>query len=171
MIFLHGNCSYLRTLLSSPENHVTVDGAPAETPVALLDNSKIMIGKHVFIYHVDQPPTLSKQEFSFTPDPKPEKLCLLCIDENTSEKYSFALPPAGKALNVGRDSHCEIHIDSKDISRKHSQIIMYERSALVFDCYSTNGTFVNGEKIAKRMLHPGDLVTFGDTKFMFCYLE
>ncbi|HBC89497.1 MAG TPA: hypothetical protein DCZ94_21375 [Lentisphaeria bacterium] len=173
-IFQYRNCNYLRVIhgpANSPEAPVTVDGISAETPLPLFDDSKITVGKHVLFYHTEQDFNIAKHEFAFNPEHASEKLCLLCIDENTSEKYSFALPPAGKALYIGRDSHCEIHIDSKDVSRKHSQVIMYERSALVFDCYSTNGTFVNGEKIAKRMLHPGDMVTFGDTRFMFCYLD
>ncbi|HCE46571.1 MAG TPA: hypothetical protein DET40_23745 [Lentisphaeria bacterium] len=170
MIFSYKNCNYLRVIHTNAENPVSVDSASADKPAPLFEGSKITIGKQNIIFHAEQE-TGGVYDFNFTPDKMTEKLCLLCIDEQTSEKYSFALPPAGKALNVGRDSHCEIHIDSKDVSRKHSQVIMYERSALVFDCYSTNGTFVNGEKIAKRMLHPGDMVTFGDTKFMFCYLD
>ncbi|MFZ2655751.1 MAG: FHA domain-containing protein [Victivallales bacterium] len=171
MIFNYKNCNYLRIIYANAENPVTVDSASADSPTPLFEGSKIMVGKQVLYYHSEQDPNRAMHDFNFNPDKMTEKFCLLCVDEQTPEKYSFALPPAGKALNVGRDSHCEIHIDSKDVSRKHSQIIMYERSALVFDCYSTNGTFVNGEKIAKRMLHPGDIVTFGNTKFMFCYLE
>ncbi len=171
MIFHYMGCNYLRTIHANPDNPVTVDGVSAENPILLFNDSRIMLGKHAMSFHVDQETNIANQDFNSNSERRSEKLCLLCIDEQTLEKYSFALPPAGKALNVGRDSHCEIHIDSKDVSRKHSQVIIYERSALVFDCYSTNGTFVNGEKIAKRMVHPGDLVCFGDTKFMFCYLE
>ncbi|GEM_PF-6985136 len=173
-IFYYKNCNYLRSihaLANTQEAPVTVDGISADTPLPLFDDSKITVGKHTLFYHTEQDMNIAKHEFAYVPEHPAEKLCLLCIDESTSEKYSFALPPAGKSLYIGRDSHCEIHIDSKDVSRKHSQVIMYERSALVFDCYSTNGTYVNGEKVAKRMLHPGDIVTFGDTRFMFCYLE
>jgi len=171
MIFHYNGSNYLRTIHTNAENPVTVDGVSADTPIPLFNDSKIVLGKNVITFHAEQVADIAKQNFVFNPEKRSEKLCLLCIDEETAEKYSFALPPPGKALNVGRDSHCEIHIDSKDVSRKHSQVIMYERSALVFDCYSTNGTYVNGEKIAKRMLHPGDIVCFGDTKFLFCYLE
>jgi hypothetical protein len=170
-IFYYKNCYFLKAISSSPENPVTADGVNAETPVPLFDDSKLMIGKYASVFHVEQDPSISKHDFTFSPEYKPERLSLLCIDESTNEKNSLPLPPAGKALNIGRDSHSDVHIESKDISRKHAQLIIYERSALVFDCYSTNGTFVNGEKIAKRMLHPGDIVTFGDTAFLFCYIE
>lgn len=170
-IFFHKNCCFLKAISGSPENPVTVDGVSAETPVPLFDESKILIGKYAAEFHVEQDTSISKHDFNFSPEHKPEQLSLLCINESSDEKSSFPLPPAGKALNIGRDSHSEIQINSKDISRKHAQLIIYERSALLFDCHSTNGTLVNGEKIAKRMLHPGDIVTLGDTRFLFCYLE
>ena len=170
-IFYHNNCCFLKALSSSPENPIKADGVSAEIPVPLFDESKLLIGKYAADFHVEQDPSISKHDFKFSPEYKPERLSLLCIDDSSDKKNSVLLPPAGKALNIGRDSNSEIHIDSKDISRKHAQLIIYERSALLFDCYSTNGTFVNGEKITKRMLHPGDIVSFGDTGFLFCYLE
>jgi pSer/pThr/pTyr-binding forkhead associated (FHA) protein len=170
-VFYHKNCYFLKAISSSPENPVTADGVSAETPVPLFDESKIMIGKYAAVFHVEKDPSLSTHDFKFSPEYKPEQLSLVNINEATNQKNSIPLPPAGKALNIGRDSHSDIHIESKDISRKHSQLIIYERSALLFDCYSTNGTFVNGEKITKRMLHPGDVVSFGDTGFLFCYIE
>lgn len=171
LIFYHNNCCFLKAILSSPENPVKADGVSAETPVPLFDGSKILIGKYAADFHVEKDPSISKHDFKFSPEYKSEQLALLCIDGSSNEKTSIPLPQAGKAINIGRDSHSEIHIDSKDISRKHAQLIIYERSALLFDCYSTNGTFVNEEKITKRMLHPGDIVSFGDTAFMFCYHE
>lgn len=170
-IFYHKNCCFLKTISSSPENPVTADGFSAETTVPLFDESKLMIGKYAADFHIEEDHEISKHDFKFSPEHKPERLSLLCIDETSNEKHSFPLPPAGKALNIGRDSHSEIQINSNDISRKHAQLIIYERSALLFDCHSTNGSFVNGEKIAKRMLHPGDIVTLGDTRFLFCYIE
>jgi hypothetical protein len=170
-IFYHNNSCFLKSISSSPENPVRVDGVSADTPIPLFDESKILIGKYAADFHVEHDPSISKHDFKFSPESKPERLSLLCIDESSNEKNVIPLPTAGKAFNIGRDSHSDIHIDSGDISRKHAQLIIYERSALLFDCYSTNGTFVNGEKITKRMLHPGDLVSFGETAFLFCYVE
>ncbi len=170
-IFHHKNCCFLKTISSSPENPVTADGSSAEVPVPLFNGSKLIIGKYTTEFHVEEDRGISTHDFKFAPEYKSERLSLLCIEEASIDKSSFPLPPAGKALNIGRDPHSEIQINTKDISRKHAQLIIYERSALLFDCHSTNGTLVNGEKIAKRMLHPGDIVTLGDTRFLFCYLE
>ncbi|MCX6984383.1 MAG: FHA domain-containing protein [Lentisphaerae bacterium] len=170
-IFYHKNCCFLRAISSSPENPVTADGVNAETPVPLFDESKLIIGKYAADFHVLQDPSISKHDFKFSPEYKPGRLSLLSVNGSPDGKNSIPLPQAGKALNIGRDSHSDAHIESTDISRKHAQLIIYEHSALLFDCYSTNGTFVNGEKIAKRMLHPGDIVSFGDTAFLFCYIE
>jgi pSer/pThr/pTyr-binding forkhead associated (FHA) protein len=42
---------------------------------------------------------------------------------------------------------------------------------MLFDCGSSNGTFVNGEKITKKTIHPGDMISFGDIQYFFCYAE
>jgi len=170
-IFYHNNCCFLKALSSSPDSPIKADGVNADVPVPLFDDSKLLVGKYNADFHIVNDPSISKHDFKFSAEYRPERLSLLCIDESSDKKDSISLPPAGKALNIGRDTHSDIHIESKDISRKHAQLIIYERSALLFDCYSTNGTFVNGEKITKRMLHPGDIVSFGDTGFLFCYLE
>lgn len=170
-IFYHKNCCFLKAISMTPESPVTADAVSADTPVPLFDESKIIIGKYAADFRVVQDPSISKHDFKFIPEYRPERLALITVEEGSDEKSCIPLPLPGKALNIGRDSHSDIHIESKDISRKHAQLIIYERSALVFDCYSTNGTYVNGEKIAKRMLHPGDIVSFGDTAFLFCYIE
>jgi pSer/pThr/pTyr-binding forkhead associated (FHA) protein len=41
----------------------------------------------------------------------------------------------------------------------------------VFDMNSTNGTFVNNQKILKHQLQPGDVVTMGATQFRFAMEE
>jgi hypothetical protein len=170
-IFHHKDCCFLKTISSSPENPVTADGVSAETPVPLFDESKLIIGKYAADFHVLQDHSISKHDFKFSPENKLGRLSLLSVNESPDGENRITLPEAGKAIIIGRDPHSDAQIESSDISRKHAQLIIYEHSALLFDCYSTNGTFVNGEKIAKRMLHPGDIVSFGDTAFLFCYIE
>lgn len=74
---------------------------------------------------------------------------------------------------IGRD--VEVHIPLTDtlVSRRHAQV--YRQKAedgdgvhhVVVDLYSTNGTFVNGERISKAFLQDGDKIRIGDTTFKF----
>ncbi len=82
----------------------------------------------------------------------------------------MALPMSGKSFLISRknEENC-FHIDSKLISRKHAQIIVYDKSILVEDCYSANGTYVNAEKISRKSVHPGDFLSVGDKTFLLGY--
>jgi len=102
-----------------------------------------------------------------------ERLVLLPAKKNSegSRISMLYVPAPGKSVFVGRDATtAQMVINSKVVSKKHAQVISYENSILLLDCYSTNGTFVNGEKISKRTVHPGDIIEFGEEKFILSYV-
>jgi pSer/pThr/pTyr-binding forkhead associated (FHA) protein len=102
-----------------------------------------------------------------------EKLVLIPTARNSdgSRKSMLYIPIAGKSVFVGRDAtQAQIVINRNVVSKKHAQIISYEHSIMLLDCYSTNGTFVNGEKISKRTVHPGDTIEFGEEKYILSYV-
>lgn len=66
-------------------------------------------------------------------------------------------------LFVGRDLSNEVVINDPEISRRHSRLYMQGNSFVVEDLGSTNGTFVNGQRLmGPYMLRPGDVITFGE---------
>lgn len=74
-----------------------------------------------------------------------------------------------KVLTIGRDESCDIVINDSDsiISRKHALLKLYPTGKMEIVDLSTNGTFVNGNKISKN--HPyvvkrKDVITFARTK-------
>jgi hypothetical protein len=102
-----------------------------------------------------------------------EKLVLIPIvkEQSSQKKGKIFLPSAGKSVVVGRaSSQAQVVINSNGISKQHAQIIVYENSILLLDCYSTNGTFVDGDKISKRTVHPGSLITFAEAKYILTYV-
>lgn len=72
------------------------------------------------------------------------------------------------AINViGRDDSGDIIFDDPGVSRRHAEVRITTDGphlvATVRDLGSTNGTFVNGERVSSQRLEDGDRVTFGRT--------
>jgi pSer/pThr/pTyr-binding forkhead associated (FHA) protein len=65
-------------------------------------------------------------------------------------------------LRIGRSEECNIRIPFRLISRLHCQIERKNvegKSIFVLTDFSTNGTFVNGNRVAKAILTPGDVIS------------
>ncbi|MGD8833428.1 MAG: FHA domain-containing protein [Desulfobacteraceae bacterium] len=62
----------------------------------------------------------------------------------------------GEQMLIGRDAHCDLILDNEMISSRHAQIQSHNGTAKLKDLGSTNGTFVNGEKITQSNLNDGD---------------
>jgi pSer/pThr/pTyr-binding forkhead associated (FHA) protein len=71
------------------------------------------------------------------------------------------------AMVVGRDATCEIHIDNLGISRNHCQFLMRGAAFVVQDMNSSNGTFVNGKRVAEHYLNDLDEVVIGKYTLKF----
>jgi pSer/pThr/pTyr-binding forkhead associated (FHA) protein len=69
----------------------------------------------------------------------------------------------GDQLNIGRDSTNEISINDAEISRRHARLTFQGGKYVLEDLGSTNGTFVNGQRLAgPRVLKAGEVVSFGE---------
>ena len=74
---------------------------------------------------------------------------------------SFTLE--GDQIDVGRDSTNEIVINDAEISRRHARLTFQGGKYVLEDLGSTNGTFVNGQRLAgPRVLKSGEVVSFGE---------
>lgn len=66
-------------------------------------------------------------------------------------------------LFIGRDLNNDIVINDPEISRRHSRLFTQGNTFVLEDLGSTNGTFVNGQRLmGPNMLRPGDVITFGE---------
>ena len=68
---------------------------------------------------------------------------------------------ADKEIVVGRSSDLDMVLVEDMVSRKHARIAMQGDQIWIEDLGSTNGTFVNGEKIKRARLKEGDRVLIG----------
>jgi pSer/pThr/pTyr-binding forkhead associated (FHA) protein len=65
---------------------------------------------------------------------------------------------------IGRAPECEIRLDDAYISQQHARIFGKNGSWYVEDLGSTNGTYVNEQRLASpAMLQPGDRIRVGTT--------
>ncbi len=70
-------------------------------------------------------------------------------------------PFSGDALTIGRGPGNDIMIENPAISSTHARIFREKDFIVLEDLGSTNGTFVNGEKIKKAVINSADNITIG----------
>src|SRR5439155_20919944 len=79
---------------------------------------------------------------------------------------SFAFAHAGPVVRVGRDPDCELALpeDTDQVSRRHAQIELTPAGAFVTDLGSSNGTFVNDQRLTQRVpVQSGSRIRLGYT--------
>ena len=69
----------------------------------------------------------------------------------------------GDVLTIGREASNPIAINDAEISRKHSQLVLQGGKYVLTDLGSTNGTFVNGQRLTgQHVLQPGEVISLGE---------
>jgi pSer/pThr/pTyr-binding forkhead associated (FHA) protein/plasmid stability protein len=67
----------------------------------------------------------------------------------------------GQEIVIGRSSELDMVLVEEMVSRKHARIALADGTINIEDLGSTNGTFVNGEKVQQGTLREGDRVLIG----------
>ncbi len=78
----------------------------------------------------------------------------------------FQLPP-NQVVSVGRDKVNTIQVADQTLSGQHFRVIPKEGTYYVADLQSTNGTFLNGERVTLKELKPGSVIHVGQCEFTF----
>ncbi len=74
-----------------------------------------------------------------------------------------SFPLTKDELSIGRDISNDIVINDAEISRHHAQLYMQAGGFVLEDNGSTNGTFVNGQRLmGPHLLRPGEMVLLGE---------
>jgi two-component system cell cycle response regulator len=76
-------------------------------------------------------------------------------------------------LEIGRDQDCAVTLTSDGVSRKHARVQLIFALYFVTDLGSTNGTFVNEQRVSMAQLNDGDQIRMGEAvlKFVTNHLE
>lgn len=70
---------------------------------------------------------------------------------------------------LGRDDRVEVHIDDSWVGSKQCIIDREGDTLRVLDLGSRTGTFVNGRRVKRATLYPGDRLVLGRTEFIVQY--
>jgi hypothetical protein len=65
---------------------------------------------------------------------------------------------------VGRVDDNTLQIADGSVSSHHAEILLRGSDILIRDIGSTNGTFIDNEKITEMVLHPGQILRFGQVE-------
>jgi predicted component of type VI protein secretion system len=75
----------------------------------------------------------------------------------------MTFPLEQEEILLGRDLANDITIGDPEVSRRHARFFMRDDNIFVEDLGSTNGTFLNGERISSpKQLRVGDVITLGE---------
>lgn len=69
-------------------------------------------------------------------------------------------------VTIGRQPGNDIRLDDQTVSSEHAAVQLGDPATLT-DLGSTNGTFVNGERIGKQALAHGDVIRIGNHEMKF----
>ena len=72
-----------------------------------------------------------------------------------------------RSVVLGRSRECDIQIEDANVSRRHAELRQEGTAFWIVDLDSTNGLEVNGRKVKRAKLDPGDTFTVGSTEVTF----
>ena len=84
----------------------------------------------------------------------------------TADGQTKDLPTLKLPITIGRADDCKLRIPSPAVSRHHCELLVDDDELIVRDLKSSNGTFVNKERVKQRELVPGDLLAVGSVVFV-----
>jgi Protein of unknown function (DUF3662)/FHA domain len=68
---------------------------------------------------------------------------------------------------LGRSRECDIQVEDANVSRRHAELRQEGSTYWIVDLDSTNGVEVNGRRVKRAKLEPGDIFTVGSTDVTF----
>jgi predicted component of type VI protein secretion system len=85
------------------------------------------------------------------PEPQPAAV-LLALDWSGAQSEML----------IGRHRDCDVVLSALSVSRRHARLFFRDGRWILQDLESTNGTRVNGCRVGRCQLRPGDHVAIGD---------
>ncbi len=92
-------------------------------------------------------------------------LARLTLKKPEAEKETF--PLLEQEYYIGRQVGNQIHLEDPSVSNVHARIFKGPEGFVLEDLNSRNGSFVNGVRIDRRLLHENDAIRLGNSNFVY----
>jgi pSer/pThr/pTyr-binding forkhead associated (FHA) protein len=86
-------------------------------------------------------------------------------EDTTDSPFTFRILP-GNIKTMGRATGADFIVEATLVSRVHCRLTAGAADLEVVDLDSTNGTFVNGERVDRALLKIGDRLGVGKVEFL-----
>jgi pSer/pThr/pTyr-binding forkhead associated (FHA) protein len=73
--------------------------------------------------------------------------------------------PLSGTTVVGRSPECQLRLEESSLSRKHARLIPTDEGVVLEDLGSTNGSYLNGERVQRAVVKPGDEIGLDNLRF------
>jgi len=91
----------------------------------------------------------------------------LFVIQGRDQGTRFELAPGEDQQSLGRDAGNFIQIHDTEVSRRHAEIRRVDGKYYLVDLGSSNGTYVNAERVHERALTSGDTLQIGRTTLLY----
>ena len=86
---------------------------------------------------------------------------MLTIELKFNDAVLKTIETDKEVITIGRNVKNDIQIDNLSVSKQHARIVKHQGIYFIEDMKSTNGTYLNEKKIAKKKLANNDVITIG----------
>ncbi|TAK07638.1 MAG: FHA domain-containing protein [Candidatus Manganitrophaceae bacterium] len=134
----------------------------------LSDRDEIRIGSASFFFSEKEeqaPPQDTSDEMveEVLSEPAAEERGTWSLEFLSGKEVGRFLELSPKRLSIGRGK-TDVVVNDPKVSRHHADLEWSEKGFFLVDLKSTNGIFVNDQKIDKKLLSAEDVITVGDTR-------
>lgn len=88
-------------------------------------------------------------------------MCTIAIRALSEIGHPIRMIDGAGEILVGRGGECQVRLPEPSVSRRHARLVPGERSVSLFDLDSTNGTFVDGERVRSATISGRHELRFG----------
>lgn len=85
----------------------------------------------------------------------------------SGRRFGYAMPVTKENVLIGRDEEADLFLDEDGVSRHHAKVVLLSGNVcLAQDLGSTNGLFVNDERVEAHPLEHGDSLRLGESAWL-----
>ncbi len=135
---------------------VAVPSSPTAQPIAPPIPTPLPEVSATMVYKPREPVAPEQAE----PPPVEREVVALTFDGRTH-------PVTSRTVVIGRSRECDVRLADTNVSRRHAELRQDGATYWLVDLGSTNGTDLNGRRVAREKLSDGDTITIGSTELIF----